>query len=246
MRFNSKTKTLSKTHWKPSNNVLDIPLIGSGAELSKSEPTKNEEPTDHGHEQIHKSRRALIGGALAGLFASSLNVKADDDRSVPGNPFILLLHGLYQPVPEGHGPNLGLSTVNLNDGTYSKTKIYPVFRAPGATGENLDDAIGTFYVSLATSLCAYDLPGGAIAMQFLNTSAGFTLLVPDGTGGQFDEGTFELTILEATGIYKAFKGGHNHMVDRLHQLKAGTPFVGFPSSGYDEFCFCFISQYQFP
>jgi hypothetical protein len=58
-------------------------------------------------------------------------------------------------------------------------------------------------------MCAYDLPGGAIAMQFLDTSAGFTLLVPDGTGGQFDEGTFELTILEATGIYTPFEGGHN-------------------------------------
>jgi hypothetical protein len=246
MRFNGTTKNGSKSRWKPSDKTLGIPLFGSRGELSTSEPTKNDEPTDHGHKQMHKSRRALIGGALAGLFASSLSVKADDDRSVPGNPFILLLHGLYQPVPAAQAPNLGLSTVNLNDGTYSKTKIYPVFRAPGATGENLDDAIGTFYVSLATFLCAYDLPGGTIAMQFLPSSAGFTLLIPDGTGGQFDEGTFELTILEATGIYKAFKGGHNHMVDRLHQLKAGAPFAGFPSSGYDEFCFCFISQYQFP
>jgi len=81
-------------------------------------------------------------------------------------------------------------------------------------------------------------------MQF--TGGGFPMLLPDGAGGQFDEGTFELTILEATGIYKAFQGGHNHMVDRLHQLKAGPPFAGFPSSGYDEFCFCIISQYPFP
>lgn len=233
MRFNGKNKNISKTPWKPSNNVLDIPLIGPGAEPSNGEPKKN------------ASRRAVIGGALAGLFASSRIAMADDDQGTPGNPFILLLHGLYQPVPAGQAPNLGLSTVNLNDGAYSKTKIYPVFRAPGANGD-LENTIGTFYVSLATLLCAYDLPGGAIAMQFLPTSAGFTLLVPDGAGGQFDEGTFELTILEATGIYKAFKGGHNHMVDRLHQLKAGTPFAGFPSSGYDEFCFCFISQYQFP
>src|SRR5437867_2058476 len=86
----------------------------------------------------------------------------------------------------------------------------------------------------------------ALTATFINTSAGFTLLVPDGRGGQFDEGTFELAILEATGIYRRFKGGHNHMVDRLHQLKAGPPFAGFSSSGYDEFCFCIISQYQFP
>ena len=196
-------------------------------------------------------RRTFLGGAMAALLASPARAVADDDGnddSTPGNPFILLLHGLYEPVPAGHGPNLGLTSVNLNDGTYSKTKIYPVFQTPGGTnGEHSEDgAIGTFYVSLATFLCAYDLPGGAIAMQFLNTSAGFTMLVPDGTGGQFDEGTFELTILEATGIYKAFKGGHNHMVDRLHQLKAGMPFAGFPTSGYNEFCFCIISQYQFP
>jgi hypothetical protein len=187
---------------------------------------------------------------MAALLASPARAVADDDGndSTPGNPFILLLHGLYEPVPAGQGPNLGLTSVNLNDGTYSKTKIYPVFKAPGGTnGDNSDDgAIGTFYVSLASFRCAYDLPGGAIAMQFLNTSAGFTLLVPDGSVGQFDEGTFELTILEATGIYKNFKGGHNHMVDRPHQLKAGMPFAGFPTAGYNEFCFCIISQYQFP
>jgi len=36
------------------------------------------------------------------------------------------------------------------------------------------------------------------------------------------------------------------MVDRLHQLVAGAPFAGFPASGYNKFCFCIISQYQFP
>ena len=60
---------------------------------------------------------------------------------------------------------------------------------------------------------------------------------PDGKGGNFLEGTFELVILEATGIYRAFQGGHNHMADRLHQLADGS---------FDEFCFCNISQYDFP
>ncbi len=64
-------------------------------------------------------------------------------------------------------------------------------------------------------------------------------LVPDGQGGNYLRGTFELTILEATGVYRPFVDGHNHMVDRLHQLDAaGTKF--------DEFCFCNISSYQFP
>ena len=39
------------------------------------------------------------------------------------DPFVVLLKGLYQPVV--HAPNLGLSLVDLNDGSYSKTKIYP-------------------------------------------------------------------------------------------------------------------------
>jgi hypothetical protein len=68
---------------------------------------------------------------------------------------------------------------------------------------------------------------------------GFNDLVPfpDGMGGNYLEGTFELMILEATGIYRPFQGGHNHMVDRLHQLA---------NNGLNEFCFCHISQYQFP
>ena len=61
--------------------------------------------------------------------------------------------------------------------------------------------------------------------------------VPDGFGGQFLEGTFELTILEGTGIYKSFVGGHNHMVDKLHFLAPGDG-----SGGIDEFCFCNISR----
>ena len=52
---------------------------------------------------------------MAALLASSRQVMADDE-SAPNNPFILLLHGIYQPVPIGEGPsdNLGLTTVNLN------------------------------------------------------------------------------------------------------------------------------------
>jgi hypothetical protein len=60
---------------------------------------------------------------------------------------------------------------------------------------------------------------------------------PDGQGGSFLEGTFELGIIEATGAYQAFQGGHNHMVDRLHKLADGQ---------LDEFCFCNISTYAFP
>jgi hypothetical protein len=211
-------------------------MITNQALTNQSQPGSGQEPTN-------TQRRAFIGGALATLLSSSGRVMAEE-TDVPNNPFILLLHGLYHPVV--HGPKLGLSSVNLDDGSYSTTKIYPVFGVSDSKNEDKQDdgAIGNFYVSLKTGLCAYQLPGGAIAMQF--TSGGFPMIIPDGKGGQYDEGTFELTILEATGIYSGFKGGHNHMVDRIHQLVAGPPFAGFPSSGYDEFCFCIISQYPFP
>ena len=47
------------------------------------------------------------------------------------------------------------------------------------------------------------------------------VFVDDGAGGQFLEGTFELTVIQATGVYRPFVGGHNHMVDKLHFLASG-------------------------
>ena len=189
------------------------------------------------------SRRRFFGGALVGaatLFTASEPVWADDhDR--PNDPFIVLLKGLYQPAPQL--PDLGLSGVNLADTSYITTEIYPVFGVPG--GDNRQAPIGRFYVSFSNPVCMYDLPHGAIAMQFASSpkipAIGFNTFVPvpDGNVGFFLEGTFELSILDATGIYEQFKGGHNHMVDRLHQLDAaGTQL--------NEHCFCNISTYQFP
>jgi hypothetical protein len=175
-------------------------------------------------------RRALIGGAgaLVALLASPVRVMA----KAPSDPFVILLKGLYQPVV--HGPNLGLSVVDLSDGSYSKTKIYPISGIPG--NAQPDKTIGDFYVQLngGEDLCAYHVPGGSFAMHFTGSDAHF---VDDGFGGRFLEGTFELTILEATGIYKSFVGGHNHMVDKLHFLAPGDG-----SGGIDEFCFCNISR----
>jgi hypothetical protein len=203
----------------------------------------NQSKSGNGQEPTNIQRRTLIGGALAALFSSSVRVMAKENDERPNNPFILLLKGLYQPVGAGQGPanNLGLSAVNLSDGSYSRTRIYPIFGISENTDQ--DRSIGHFYLQPAGNLCAYDLPGGALAMSFNSTPAGappgFNGVVPfpDGMGGNYLEGTFELMILEATGIYRAFQGGHNHMVDRLHQLSNG---------GFSEFCFCIISQYQFP
>jgi hypothetical protein len=203
----------------------------------------NQSESGNGQEPTNMQRRTLIGGALAALFSSSVRVMAKENDEQPNDPFIVLLKGLYQPVGAGQGPpnNLGLSTVNLSDGTYSRTRIYPIFGISENTDQ--DRSIGKFYVQFAGNLCAYDLPGGALAMSFDSIPAGappgFNGFVPfpDGMGGTYLEGTFELMILEATGIYRPFQGGHNHMVDRLHQLANG---------GLNEFCFCHISQYQFP
>ena len=71
-------------------------------------------------------------------------------------------------------------------------------------------------------------------MRFTGQDA---VTVPDGQGGKYLEGTFELSILEATGIYRPFVGGHNHMVDKLQLLAPGDG-----SGGAYEYCFCFISR----
>lgn len=173
------------------------------------------------------SRRAVIGGGLAGLgglllFPSQLMARG----ALPGESFVVLLKGLYQPVVRG--PNLGLSTVDLDDGSYSTTLIYPVSGTPG--NQNKNKAVGTFYVQFEGDLCAYHIAGGSLAMRFTGSDYVF---VDDGVGGQFLEGTFELTILEATGVYRPYVGGRNHMVDKLHFLASG---------GVDEYCFCLISQ----
>ena len=234
--------------------ITNPPLINS------SKPGSGQEPTN-------VERRSLIGAGLAALLTAACSSPTenraqrlsssglvtaeerdegtDEGRSVPNDPFILLLKGVYQPVPKGSGQhNFGLTTVDLDDGSYSKTRIYPIFGIRGSTHQ--DKSIGTFYVSPGKGLCAYDLPGGAFAMEFIRPGGKFPVVVPDGMGGQYLEGYLPLTILEATGIYRAFAGGHNNMVDKLHQLVAGAPFAGFPSSGYDELCFCMIFQRSIP
>lgn len=171
------------------------------------------------------SRRTAIRGGLAGLGALLLS-PAELVAKQPNDSFVVLLKGLYQPVV--HGPNLGLSTVDLDDGSYSTTKIYPVSGTPGNKDQN--KAVGNFFVQFNGDLCAYHIPGGSFSMRFTGSDYVF---VDDGFGGQFLEGTFELTILQATGIYRRFVGGHNHMVDKLHFLASGE---------VDEYCFCFISH----
>jgi hypothetical protein len=182
-------------------------------------------------DQTVVTRRTAIGGGLVALTALVLPGQVRGQaKTQPDDSFVVLLKGLYQPV--AHGPNLGLSRVDLNDGSYSTTRIFPVEGTPGSG--NTNKPFGDFYVQFNGGLCAYHIPGGSFSMRFTGSN---TTFVDDGQGGRFLEGTFELTILEGTGIYKPFVGGHNHMVDRLHFLAPGDG-----SGGIDEFCFCFISR----
>jgi hypothetical protein len=129
-----------------------------------------------GQQPTNMQRRVLIGGAVAALLSSPRQAMAEA-KAVPNDPFIVLLKGVYRSVPVSQGPknNLGLSvsTVNLNDGSYSKTQIFPVWMGI-PNSENQDKAIGNFYVQLSasTNLCAYDLPSGAMAMSFNSPPAG--------------------------------------------------------------------------
>jgi hypothetical protein len=176
------------------------------------------------------TRRTAIGGAIGGALATLLarpELATAQERDRQSAALVLLLKGLYQPVV--NGPDLGLSRVDLSDGSYSTTKIYPVSGVRGH--RDVLEAIGDFYVQFEGNLCAYDIPGGAIAMRF--TPRSNTESVPDGSGGSYLQGTYELRIPEATGRYRSFVGGHNRMVDNLHFLASGD---------VDEFCVCLISR----
>jgi hypothetical protein len=155
-----------------------------------------------------------------------------DRDGQPADTFSILLEGPYMPVV--HGPDLGLTTVDLSDGSFSTTKIFAVSGLPegviGRGNGQTKKAIGNFYVQFAGSSVAYDLPGGAIAMVFTGSN---TQNVPDGQGGTYIVGTFELNITEANGIYQSFVGGHNTMVDVLHRL---------PDGSFVEHCICIISR----
>jgi len=178
----------------------------------------------------------LLVGMLVTLVSSPAQAAGASSRDLGGQPadtFSILLQGPYRPVV--HAPNLGLFTVDLSDGSYSKTKIFrvsglPEDNRPGDRDRDTKKAIGTFYVQFAGSLVAYDLPGGSISMAFTTIDL---KPVPDGQGGRYLIGTADLDITEATGVYASFVGGHSKMVDILHQLADGS-FV--------EHCICIISR----
>ena len=181
---------------------------------------------------LTKTKSLIQASLIVGTLVALLSFVGEAlGQAVPtSDPFTILLKGTYEPVVRG--PNLGLDLVNLDDQSYSKTKIYRVDGLPGGT----DNTIGTFYVQAlrevsGNNLCVYHLPGGSFTAFFTDV---IFVPEPDGTGlGINLVGTAELDILEATGIYKSFVGGHIHMVDILH--------LTFPDI-FDEYCFCHISR----
>ena len=184
--------------------------------------------TSIGRSRLMKPKNLILKTLLVGAMVTMLSSSLLAAGPVPQNQsqkiadtFSILLQGPYKSVV--HGPDLGLTTVDLSDGSYSKTKIYHLH---GKTQK----PIGTFYVQFDGMSVAYDLPGGAIAMVF---TAIDLKPIPDGQGGTYLIGTGDLDITEATGVYQSFVGGHNKMVDILHQLADGT-FV--------EHCICIISR----
>jgi hypothetical protein len=170
-----------------------------------------------------------MAGALAAMLLLPTSItRADDTKGVPpANKFVILLEGTFEPT--GLVADFGLELPNLNNGKYNKIPFYHVESGvPGPT----DEPMGTFYALGGEGLFCYDLGKGALtAMMIMDTSV--TERIPDGAGGFFVNGTYELDILEAKGIYRSFLGGHIHMVDVLHFTAAG-PLV--------EHCFCFISK----
>ena len=187
---------------------------------------------------------SLLVGVLVSLASAPL--RAAGSSSQPADTFVILLSGPYKPVPQEPAVDcmkLGLLDVNLCDGSFSTTKIFPVSGLPqGASAQanagegptsgerQADNAIGNFYVQFAGIHVAYDLPGSAMTMVFTGNNL---TPVPDGQGGTYIVGTIQLDITEATGIYTPFLGGHNNMVDILHQL---------PDGSFVEHCYCIISR----
>ena len=122
--------------------------------IGRAEVTEGSRTTD----RALISRRTAIGGAFGAALVTLLARPewATAQGRVVQEDFVILLQGRYKPVVDG--PDLGLTMVDLSDGSYSKVKIYPVSGTPNST--HAPQAIGYFYVQFDGSLRAYKLPGG--------------------------------------------------------------------------------------
>src|SRR5438132_9301166 len=69
----------------------------------------------------------LLVGALVTLLSAPVQAAGPsplDRGGLPADTFSILLEGPYKPVV--HGPDLGLTTVDLTDGSYGRANLLPV------------------------------------------------------------------------------------------------------------------------
>ena len=177
---------------------------------------------------------ALAALAVALLVQTTITQAGNKGRPVaPSNPFVTLLEGIFEPVADV--PDLGLAR-DINNGSVLKIAI---FNIDSGIPSPSDKVAGTFYVQFPVGdLCVYDFPKGKILAKFTfvdDVTTSFTYY-PDPVSGPswIFEGTEELEILEATGIYQSFAGGHIHMVDRLEYRASDDKLI--------EHCFCHYSR----
>jgi hypothetical protein len=169
----------------------------------------------------------LAAMAVAVLFQTQMTRADDHDKAVPpSNPFVILLDGYWEPAGEVPG-NLGLDLPHLSNGVYKEVTIYNIDSGfPGPT----DEVVGTAYALGGEGFIAYNLRKGALTAKFVEQD---TVTTVGEDGSMIMTGTWELDILEATGIYRSFVGGHIHMVDVL-KFNADRTIL--------EHCFCHISR----
>jgi hypothetical protein len=120
----------------------------------------------------------------------------------PADMFSVLLSGPYTPVVKC--PDLRLTMVNVCDGSFATTTIYPVSglsldHVKTANDPHHASPIGRFYLQPTGTYCAYDLPGSTIAMMFTGNNLAS---VSGPQGVTYLVGTIPLDVIEATGAYK--------------------------------------------
>src|SRR5690349_13895012 len=73
-----------------------------------------------------KIKTLTLAFLLVGALVTSISapVRAAGPSLQPADTFSILLSGPYKQVDKGHGPDLGLTTVDLSDGSFSTTKIF--------------------------------------------------------------------------------------------------------------------------
>src|ERR1700738_3364981 len=104
---------------------------------------------------------SLLVGALVTLLSAPVQAAGpspQDRGGQLGDTFSILLEGPYKQVL--HAPDLGLNMVDLDDGTFSKTRIFRVSGLPvedrdhGNRDGDAKKPIGTFYVQFKGILAA--------------------------------------------------------------------------------------------